>query len=767
MRCANPSCRAVLHQAGGFCKRCSCWICRKYDDNKDPSLWFVCGDGDGVVVASCALSCHIQCVLKSSSDAIVDASYRCLSCGAITGLLGTLQKQFLRAKEARRVDVLYERLTIATKLVSGSEKYRHCGENAQSALDKLLLDIGPFSARGLVSRLSSATVILDSIRQALESLDVFDVKPRLPEPPVFQFEFMEVSMNSVLLAVIQKTPGSSGESILGFKLWHRKNRGTYRSVPTTTISVLQKALVTDLKPGTGYMFKAVAFSAKGDEGFCESRCYTKQKEEACADPLMNCGMSSGQIAKEGAVLLNPKAEVVDDQAHVQETCSIKCMESCKPETLLPETQTALETGISACSEEKASATSSASGVVDANCPSTAAEPASLPSMNVKHTAQQENLIDCAQRKDDVPFQTVTTTAPEDSVYREVPSTTGLEAAPGVQPVRLQFHNLMKISEAVRMATPKNSTTARNSSAISDVPNTTAKNLTSKLETPSSDSGVVDAELNCPSTVAEPASSPSMDVKHTAQHENLIDSAQRKDDVPLQTVTTALQDSVVPSTGLEAASGVQPVSLQFNNLMRISEAVRMATPKNSSLGLETTAKNSITNTTAKNLSTDLDLETRGRDSETETTNLTCSTTAAKNSSASSQTCKSKSAVEHPFVTGPRNADDDSASKKRKADEPAAAKIVHAGDRDNTSYKSAWRWTDKIFEHCVKMVRWLECQGHIKPEFRMRFFTWLGLKASDQQRRVVSIYIQSMIDDPVGLAAQLMDAFEEAIAISRNC
>ncbi|CAH1426390.1 unnamed protein product [Lactuca virosa] len=34
-------------------------------------------------------------------------------------------------------------------------------------------------------------------------------------------------------------------------------------------------------------------------------------------------------------------------------------------------------------------------------------------------------------------------------------------------------------------------------------------------------------------------------------------------------------------------------------------------------------------------------------------------------------------------------------------------------------------DENFEYCVKIMRWLECQGYIKQEFRLKLLTWFGL------------------------------------------
>ncbi|MED6135670.1 hypothetical protein PIB30_048829 [Stylosanthes scabra] len=74
-------------------------------------------------------------------------------------------------------------------------------------------------------------------------------------------------------------------------------------------------------------------------------------------------------------------------------------------------------------------------------------------------------------------------------------------------------------------------------------------------------------------------------------------------------------------------------------------------------------------------------------------------------------------------------------------------------------------DENFEYCVKVIRWLECQGHIKQEFRLKLLTWFSLRSTEQERRVVNTFIQTLIDDPSSLAGQLVDSFSDIISIKR--
>lgn len=74
-------------------------------------------------------------------------------------------------------------------------------------------------------------------------------------------------------------------------------------------------------------------------------------------------------------------------------------------------------------------------------------------------------------------------------------------------------------------------------------------------------------------------------------------------------------------------------------------------------------------------------------------------------------------------------------------------------------------DENFEYCVKIIRWLECQGYIKQEFRLKLLTWFSLRSTEQERRVVNTFIQTLIDDPCSLAGQLVDSFGDIINIKR--
>ncbi|WCJ29750.1 VIN3-like protein 1 [Euphorbia peplus] len=74
-------------------------------------------------------------------------------------------------------------------------------------------------------------------------------------------------------------------------------------------------------------------------------------------------------------------------------------------------------------------------------------------------------------------------------------------------------------------------------------------------------------------------------------------------------------------------------------------------------------------------------------------------------------------------------------------------------------------DENFEYCVKIIRWLECEGYVSQEFRLKLLTWFSLRSTEQERRVVNTFIQTLIDDPSSLAGQLVDSFSDIVSSKR--
>ncbi|GMH27339.1 hypothetical protein Nepgr_029182 [Nepenthes gracilis] len=75
-------------------------------------------------------------------------------------------------------------------------------------------------------------------------------------------------------------------------------------------------------------------------------------------------------------------------------------------------------------------------------------------------------------------------------------------------------------------------------------------------------------------------------------------------------------------------------------------------------------------------------------------------------------------------------------------------------------------DENFEYCVKTIRWLECEGYVDPEFRLKLLTWFSLRSTNQERRVVNTFIQTLVDEPKSLAGQLVDSFSDIVSIKRQ-
>lgn len=292
--CKNSACRAILSRVDAFCKRCSCCICYRYDDNKDPSLWLICSSEPPFQGNSCGMSCHLECALKHDNSGIqkdgrcagLDGSFYCVSCGKVNDLLGCWRKQLTIAKDTRRVDILCYRMSLSQKLLNGTEKYHKLYEIIVEAVKKLEAEVGPLAGlpvkmgRGIVNRLSSGPEVQRLCALAVESLDSMRSNMFLhPLPaPVIQdsnmispniVRFVDVHATSV--TVILDSEDSSPEDIVGYTLWHRKARDMeYPAEPTCKfIAPNTRFVVTGMTPATKYSFKVVSLNSARDFGMCE------------------------------------------------------------------------------------------------------------------------------------------------------------------------------------------------------------------------------------------------------------------------------------------------------------------------------------------------------------------------------------------------------------------------------------------------------------------------------------------------------------------
>ncbi|XP_052189862.1 protein VERNALIZATION INSENSITIVE 3-like [Diospyros lotus] len=75
-------------------------------------------------------------------------------------------------------------------------------------------------------------------------------------------------------------------------------------------------------------------------------------------------------------------------------------------------------------------------------------------------------------------------------------------------------------------------------------------------------------------------------------------------------------------------------------------------------------------------------------------------------------------------------------------------------------------ERDYEYYVQVVRWLEHERLIERDFRVKFLTWFSLKATPRERKVVSVFVDTLSDDPPSLAAQLIDTFSDEIYSERR-
>ncbi|PIA52279.1 hypothetical protein AQUCO_01000270v1 [Aquilegia coerulea] len=294
MFCQNVACRATLAQQSKFCKRCSCCICYHYDDNKDPSLWLICGSDSLKQEDSCGMSCHLECALKNGRSGnvkngfytMLKGSFCCVSCGKVNGIMGSLRKQLLVAKDARRVDVLCQRISLSHTILKRTEEYKELQIIIDTMVKKLNAEVGPVEqvssamARGLVSRLSCGAEVQQLCASALDRLHSF--LPNLcPDQtdnegrPSCSIRFEQVSPVSVVVVL------EYGEMLLldflGCRIWHRKSTAVeYPGKPTHIVVRPEKRFViSDLDPSTEYSFKVSVFSSSKELGQWESTCVTQ------------------------------------------------------------------------------------------------------------------------------------------------------------------------------------------------------------------------------------------------------------------------------------------------------------------------------------------------------------------------------------------------------------------------------------------------------------------------------------------------------------
>ncbi|CAM8979862.1 unnamed protein product [Rhodiola kirilowii] len=331
--CKNSACKALMKSEDAFCRRCSCCICYKYDDNKDPSLWLNCSSEPPFQGKSCGLSCHLECAFRNGKSgigkdgrhAILDGSFYCVSCGKLNDLLGCWRKQLVIAKETRRVDILCYRLSLSQKLIRGTKKFQEIYEIVEEAVKKLEAELGPITglpgktARGIVNRLDSGPEAQKICATAIDLFDSMRCNSTLPPMPNYIHQnsqsivpgiirFKDVSSTSV--TVVFALEGSSSGDIIDYMIWHRRaSDADYPVEPVCSLSSINtKFILSGLTPATEYIFKVA--SSAGSGGLCTSeiRISTssvqresfsrRQAAERSHSPTINCSSLSNPSSVE-------------------------------------------------------------------------------------------------------------------------------------------------------------------------------------------------------------------------------------------------------------------------------------------------------------------------------------------------------------------------------------------------------------------------------------------------------------------------------------
>lgn len=95
----------------------------------------------------------------------------------IFGVYRNWRKQLLVAKEARRVDVLCQRVLLGYRMLTGTEQYKEMQKSMETALQLLKNELGPLDlvcskmARGIVNRLSCGAEVQKLCASTVEAFD--------------------------------------------------------------------------------------------------------------------------------------------------------------------------------------------------------------------------------------------------------------------------------------------------------------------------------------------------------------------------------------------------------------------------------------------------------------------------------------------------------------------------------------------------------------------------------------------------------------------
>ncbi|KAH7352969.1 hypothetical protein KP509_19G072900 [Ceratopteris richardii] len=674
--CKNTACKAQLQEGASFCQRCSCCICKKFDDNKDPSLWIVCTPEPLNKERDCRLSCHIECALENDMagvvnngpDIVLDGCYQC-PCGKVSDLIGCWKKQLLIVKDARRVDTFCQRLSLSYRLLDGTDKHKVLHELITRAVQKLEAEVGVITegsakfARGLVNRLSSSSQVLEIIHAALEKLETLDEQPichsngevnaantqeRLTDK-LCAIEFTDISSDSVSLTV-----RGGGQPVSGYQLWHRKASDlTFGNNPTCIIATNPgEAHISGLHPCTEYAFYVVPLNSLFEGGIgepAEGRCITK--------------------ADEVTIVKKPCATKGDEITGVKEACE-------------------------------------------------AAAPLSI-SLNA---SINEKSI-CISDKFESNFKVRELGRVLHSVWAEDNQSAQMHKA--------YFHNKVDVKSTPDHRNDKNKKMVESKDSwLNWMSNQGASAAPVDLSPENAHSSDLNASVNLESNVEEsrvtlevdlpplPAKTiRNRDSKAFLQERDVKDKATCADIMELDDISDPGISHVSHREETEALSQVASDIMQTNTINEAQDAVG-------------------------NKCRMVDAESIGAHGQSWV--LQVRSMAGTNIEMKPQAT---------FV------------RKRTSE--------NLGRGDNYGLINGCRGTIGAplratghYEYCVKMIRLLECEGFLKEDFRMKFLTWFSLKASEHEKRVVSVFIDTLQDNPSSLAGQLVDTFSDIITAKRH-
>ncbi|KAL4556488.1 hypothetical protein LXL04_039143 [Taraxacum kok-saghyz] len=291
--CQNLACKAMMSPEDAFCKRCSCCICYKFDDNKDPSLWLTCDWDSGDDPRPCGMSCHLQCAVGHDKAGIrisgnykkLDGGFYCVSCGKLNGLMRSWRKQLVFANDARRVDALCLRVSLSHKILEGTLKHQKLLKIVESAALILENEVGSIGLasvkmdRRLVNRLSCSSQVQKLCTSAIEAFDLSCSNSTLNgfQPntiPNCRISFEESTPTSTTI-VLDYEP-TSFQGFFGCRIWHRKS--TLKAYPKEATYIVlnpeKRFKIANLDPSTEYLCMVSFFSNTKVLGFWESNWTT-------------------------------------------------------------------------------------------------------------------------------------------------------------------------------------------------------------------------------------------------------------------------------------------------------------------------------------------------------------------------------------------------------------------------------------------------------------------------------------------------------------